>query len=211
MGNQERIKIGTIEYVSDDALSFGDYGGAGSYGLSNIRGIVEDHKDSIVETSYSCLRDCEVTGGRYLGKELLEEVEQFKPEVIHVFGDYSSETVYLRSDLPETEDLMKSLEDYPVLDEQAMSEVEMEWEQEAWDNWLKSDLVHTLPDDIRDTIDGLDDAQADDILSAAYSEAMEQTNSYPVAEYSGIYVDIDRIKEAFGQSLETRLAKLEAK
>ena len=33
-----------------------------------------------------------------------------------------------------------ALEDYPRINDERVSEVEMEWEDEAWKDWLRSDL-----------------------------------------------------------------------
>jgi len=188
----EKITIAGIVYVTDSALSFGDYGGSGSYGLANIEQIIEEHSESVCQTSFSCLHDCEVTDGRYLGKELVDEVRDNRPEVLDVYGDYSSRQVYLRADLEETPELMKSLEDYPCLDDERTSQVEMRWLDEAWSDWLKRDLIETLADDdLEDYADDYDD------LFSIFWQAMEDCNEYPIAEYSNVYVRIEEISERF--------------
>lgn len=71
----------------------------------------------------------------------------------------------------------------------------MEWEAEAWESWLKSDLLHSLPEALEELADSL----PDDALWEAYREAMEETNTYPECEYSGVSVDVERIADAFAR------------
>ncbi|MGH6636166.1 MAG: hypothetical protein ACRED0_08575 [Gammaproteobacteria bacterium] len=60
--------------------------------------------------------------------------------------DYGSETVYLL-DGEEANEIIDSLENYPCLDEELVSEVEDEWYKEAWRCWLRSDLIHSIADE----------------------------------------------------------------
>lgn len=46
---------------------------------------------------------------------------------------------------PKLIEATKKLENYPCYDDMLVSELKMEWENEAWNNWLKSDLIETLP------------------------------------------------------------------
>jgi hypothetical protein len=41
-------------------------------------------------------------------------------------------------------DIFEGLDNYPVIDEEAMSEVEREAEDEAWDNWVRHDYERAL-------------------------------------------------------------------
>src|SRR5688500_9689956 len=100
--SEERITIEGREYVSPIACSYGDYGGSGSVGRSNIRSILESAKDSeegeTMQTYFSTVRyasenppcsvrlDCE--------EELRAAVRAERPPlVLHATGDYGSETV----------------------------------------------------------------------------------------------------------------------
>lgn len=118
-------------------------------------------------------------------------------------GNYSSEQAWLL-DTPEARETLDALEDYPAIDDGAISEIEMEWEQEAWTSWLRSDLIRAMrkiDEDFAEQAENLDDA----ILFQAYRDAMDSTNTYPEAEYSGVYVDVDRILSAFIVNLETHI------
>lgn len=95
------------------------------------------------------------------------------------------------------------MESYPSFDDELMSEIEMDWESEAWESWLKSDLLRTLPEDTQESVDKLTN---DDIFEC-YREAMDETNTYPEAEYSGVSVDVDRIKESFLAHITRKLSE----
>lgn len=202
---KETIKINDIEYRTHDAFTFGDYGGYGSCGLSNIEHIIENHKEHVIQSSYSCIHDIEVTGGRYLGKELIEEVIEENPEVIDVYGGWSSRTVYIRADVDDEQEYTKDAENYPCLSEERMSEVEIEWENEAWNSWLKHDLIRTLPDELEDKVNDM----SNDDLFRLYRKAMEDCNEYPITEYSDVYIRVEEISERFKELLIEFLEKKE--
>ena len=86
------------------------------------------------------------------------------------------------------------MERYPCFSDDIVSEIEMDWETEAWNDWLWRDLVRTLPDDgTQDEAESLGWAA----LWEAYRAAMDETNTCAEPELNGVHVDIDRIKEAF--------------
>lgn len=190
----ESMKIGDLEYVSHDALTFGDYGGFGSAGLANIEIIAEAHKESTIQCGMQALHDATSHLARY-EKELIDEITATKPEVIDVYGDYSYRQVWIRKDIDEQEKYTNRLENYPCLDEGKMTEIELDWEYKAWNDWLKSDLISSLPDGIQYLVDDMDNNQ----LFSLYRQVMEECNEYPEVEYDGVYVDVDRISETFGK------------
>jgi hypothetical protein len=118
-------------------------------------------------------------------------------------GAYSSRQLWL----PDTEDnreLIASFDNYPCLDDEVLCEVEAEWELEAWNSYVRSDLLRSLPLEVRHVADELEEDRKE-ILWELYLEAMEKTNSYPNAEDSGVHVPIDRIKDTFGQLVEDEI------
>ena len=72
----------------------------------------------------------------------------FTDDVILTWGSYDSEMLLVRlEDLAENEDLLKVIEDltdYPSYDESDESELLIELESEAWDNWLEYDFKREL-------------------------------------------------------------------
>ncbi|MGH9890687.1 MAG: hypothetical protein ACREA0_01625 [bacterium] len=96
------------------------------------------------------------------------------------------------------EELMNSLENYPVLDEEHLTNLEFKAEDEAWNNWACQALVEAVKDeDLKEWAEGLDDG----ILYDAYRYAMEECNEYPMHEDSGVYIDTDAIAEKFEKHL----------
>ena len=107
------------------------------------------------------------------------------------------------------------LDNYPVIDEEAMSEVEREAEDEDWDNWTRHDyeraLVSALNDDgkyatdeahefregcqcrdcLEEAIDGMED------LRSVFEEVASRINVYWVNETgNSATVNVDRIVAA---------------
>lgn len=190
----ETIKINGVEFISPDACSFGDYGGAGSVGLSNIRAILADERAGEVANTW--------LGSMEYSDELAEAVAA-GAVVIHATGSYGSETVYIRADTELAEETVAALADYPSLDDEGSSSIELEWENEAWESWIRSDLERACwPDDEPAGYAEMADADRFE----AYRFAMELTNTYPEAEYSSVYVDIDRIAEAYADAVVRVLA-----
>lgn len=93
----------------------------------------------------------------------------------------------------------------------------MEWEEEAWEQYVRSDLTATLPDEPEAEYEGLslrqwaEDMQTDNsILWRAYREAMVECNEYPVLEDNGgVSVDVDRIAKAFERHLRRMVDNIE--
>lgn len=104
-------------------------------------------------------------------------------------------------DTPDNQNIIEGLDDYASIDDQVVAEVEGEWEREAWDSWVKSDLLRTLDVEVRDVVEDFHD----DLLWEAYREAMEKTNTYPTPEHTGVHVDVRAIADVFGRLLVEEL------
>lgn len=81
----------------------------------------------------------------------------FCDDVILVWGSYSSQMLLVRlSDLAENEELLNVIDeiiDYPLYDDSDESELLIELENEAWDNWVKYDFKSELSKYIDEDID----------------------------------------------------------
>lgn len=184
--SNETVTIAGVEFVSPDCCSFGDYGGAGAVGLSNIRTIVEDKRAGEVIEAYMPFP------GAY--EPEMAEAVRAGATVFHVTGGYSSETVYIRADTELATETLEALADYPSLDDEGVSNIELEWENEAWNSWILHDLERACwPED---QPAGYDAVTAGEKWSA-YRFAMELKNEYPEAEYSSVYVNVERIAPTF--------------
>ena len=82
-------------------------------------------------------------------------------------------------------DMIRSMESYPVLDEQRMDDIEAEIIERAWDDYLVSDTKRELPQDVRDHADYCDDDDVADALRAAW----EEVGAYPCIEAEYVYFE----------------------
>lgn len=137
------------------------------------------------------------------------------PFVSQQFGDYG--TVWTGIDASDIDaitwdqlqdliDTCDGLADYPVIDEQVMSDVEMELQNEAWESWGRTDFQQELCKQItseqeneedksalEDQIEQLTDKQIDKL----FWHACEVSNTYWQIESGGnAYIDLERVAKA---------------
>ena len=186
---QETKTIAGVEYVTDSALVTGDYGGAGAVGEANMRSIFEAAGEEW-DTQEVSWREWD----RADNMRQWEEDEPITAPVVVVYYAYNGRQVWVRRDVEELSELVDGLEDYPLIDDDMHSSVMMEREDEAWESWVRSDLERLTGLD-------LDDYNAEDVHNA-YLEAMDATNTYPVDEHSGVYIDVERIADEFKARVE---------
>lgn len=202
------VIIHARRYVSPSACSFGDYGGAGSVGLANIRSIVADAGEGVHTASYNDFHRAADEESRAYESDETAEIRALvageePPTVFHLTGDYSSETVYILEDSELGESALAALADYSALDDEGVSSIEMEWESEAWDSWMRRDLERAAwPDDEEPA--GYD-AMSDSDKFEAYRHAMDACNEYPEPEHNGVYVRVDRIAATYRETAESML------
>jgi hypothetical protein len=112
--------------------------------------------------------------------------------IIEVYSGYGTRGVMLTSsalELEEIKDIIEGLDNYPVISDDDMQQLENEIEFESWDSWIKYDLTRAL-----------DDAgisyQDDDTLRDMFYQAAERANEYAVFEDAvSCWFDLDRIVE----------------
>lgn len=196
------------KWFAPNACSFGDYGGGGSVGAANLRWLRENFAEHNETMWVSEWETAQLTGYEdeghydavstclwiYTPRNLCPNPDV---QLVIVTFDYSGEQAFLR-DTPDNRELCGGLDDYPCFDDSLISEIEMEWEQEAWESWIKSDLIRTLPEDRQDAAE----AMPDNKLFEAYRAAMEEENEYPEPEYNGVHVRVERIAGAFARHLK---------
>jgi hypothetical protein len=87
-------------------------------------------------------------------------------------------------------ELLKGLEDYPLIDEERESQLEMEAQNEAWENWGRRQYKQEL----EKLYKGDADKVSDEELDKHFEEWREHSNTYWVNESgSEMYIDIARI------------------
>jgi hypothetical protein len=157
--------------------------------------------------------DITVANLRYLRK-------QYPAFGFEVTGGYSTYGFALFCDAPETDsvscaealyDDLRGLIDYPVFDEELVSEVAAEWADEAWQSWARDDFKRALlkkfgdeaqtPDPIETALDNASDSA----LRELFERAADRTNTYWETENADSTVDIDRVVNgSFGKGGVTR-------
>src|SRR5215203_1640249 len=75
-----------------------------------------------------------------VGEANIRSLEKEQEDTLIRYGHYYSKQLWL-ADTPDNREIIRRLEDdYPLYDEEEHSRVEMEWEEEAWDNYGLADL-----------------------------------------------------------------------
>lgn len=153
MGTLGMQPFGQYDHGEADAYEvpctiWGDYVG-GAYERSNYRSLIRDMPDTFIE----------VTGG-------------YNSQYLAIAADYSGD---------DAEDLLRIMtglrEQYPLYDEEDYYALETELANEAWDAWLKMDLMSDL-DKLGVDTDKVDEDQLRDRFYTLVIEAGE----YPYAE-----------------------------
>lgn len=188
-------------WITCDVFVVGDYGGAGSVGAANIKSLMSDHEKTYEQWSMSTWeRGDELTRDNETGHSVWTPIAPAaETTMVLTYGGYSGQQAWLL-DTPEARETIAAMANYPCIDDEEVSAVEIEWESDAWECWLRSDLLRELgkvDEDVRDLACDWDDSE----LFECYRTAMESTNTYPTPEYNGIHIDVDRIKDAFCQNV----------
>ena len=192
----KNLKIGNRTFAALPACSFGDYGGDSSVGLANIRYLREQFADRMVEDSFSSWHSDGTPKTVYVNREWVDRPESDFDGVslIVLEGSYNSESAYLDVDCAEYQDIAASLENYPALNDEAVSEVELEWENDAIveccrdiGRELSDDYLTSDDNDFATLQDVWDDLDADKQLEIA-RQGMRDGNIYASVEYSSSYI-----------------------
>lgn len=118
--------------------------------------------------------------------------------------DIALDVRFVTDDMLET---LEALEDYPLISEDDHSELELELQEEAWEQWAESDwrrlvckaLDDALPEDAsRDADEILDSLpDADDKLRELFHACAESSNTYWQEESDGEqWIDLERVAAA---------------
>jgi hypothetical protein len=129
---------------------------------------------------------------------LAENVQDWIHEVYGDFGTYAV-AVSVNGLLSADEDVfdlicdtIEKLEDYPLIDDEALSQLEMEGTDEAWTSWVQSDFVRGL----EKHFEGVDfEFPHDGLLREFFEKMAERANEYWYCEGCGrdTYIAIDRV------------------
>lgn len=179
-------------WITDTILTFGPYGGGGSIACANLRWIERQRNISVMPSQHVRLCGKHISFG-------YDEDDFSEYDVVMVQGSLGGKTAFINmaGDLKEE---VEALSDYPAFDDELVSRVEMEWEEQAWPDTLMYLLDAAPTDRLRDYFSDHAD-KFEDMMFQAYRDAMESTNTYPIPEYDSVYIDTDRIAGDFWENL----------
>jgi hypothetical protein len=162
-GIQDDAKSNDAEnYYFSPLLSFGDYDNSCAVERSNVRTFEQQFSSS---KGIDWVKITGAYGWECIAIKLLSTNE----EIIECLADLS---------------------DYPAMDDEDVSSMEMEIENEAWDNWIERDFK----DKVVKHYDAWDSDADSNTLRELFSQLKEKTNTYGQVESGGnYYIDLDRL------------------
>lgn len=111
-----------------------------------------------------------------------------------VYGGHGTRGIVVDKDTLESDemqDILYQLENYPLISDDHHSQLEYEIETEAWQDYIRDDLLRALHAADIDT-DELEEEE--DKLYTTFNEAMERANVYYEHQDSySVYIDLDEI------------------
>ena len=91
-------------------------------------------------------------------------------------------------------EMVKGLEDYPLLDEDEHSQIEWDATEEGFDSWADSDFAHYLDEDDREWYEGLKREER----FRVFSEAAERVNEYWFEDGScNMWIRVEEVAKGF--------------
>lgn len=166
--------LGSYSAISNfEKLEFSDYYCTEHFGYS-------DYSGSTVSKS-----------NRELFLKEFGEVDGVK----NIHGGYGYSDIFIRLDVlnsnEEIQECLNALEDYPVIDEDHLSEVEEEAKHESWENYTRKDFLRALKKEFNYDLEKLSDC----FIDRLFRNLEEHTNVYWIFEYTSAYFPLDDLLE----------------
>lgn len=140
--------------------------------------------------------------------------------VIEIYGSHGTSGIAFRVEdvTPEMAEAFAALQDYPILNEELHTELELEAQQEAWDSFVRTDFKaalgkngkawldeiggEVLADDpqlyseVEDALEDIAEQIDEEELFRLFNEAADKANVYWLNEQGdSVSIDVDRIAE----------------
>jgi hypothetical protein len=131
--------------------------------------------------------------------------------IVRAHGGYNTLAVWFRLDVRTDSadaiaEMLAGLDDYPIIDESTLSEIEHEREMEDWESYGQSDFLRALETEHGIERDSLEiDADA---LSDLWRTADNGQGLVTHEESPGVYFDVDRAAEAISAPILFYVSKL---
>jgi hypothetical protein len=142
------ITIAGVQWSTIDSLSGGDYSNSAAIGEANRRAILamvtaEQRTDNIAWKDWEEWAHGRVPYFPFSGPPSDVEI------LVELRGHYGAWEIWVRDDdnredCAELREILGGLSHYPLIDDGLHSEVEREWEEESWDNYIRADLLREL-------------------------------------------------------------------
>jgi hypothetical protein len=192
-----------ITYVSIDCLSFGDYDNSGAVERANVK-VLKEKYQNCEKYSFQSWQEKE----RYINWETGYEDILPTSDIVELYGDFGSTQIWIREDIDQEEGYINSLSNYPVIDDESVSETENEIEKESWNNWIRGDLSTNLLSNI--ILTKIDKYHVEDNdLFECYCQAKEIKNEYFIVESGGIgWIDIEEIGAEYRKQVIMKLVEV---
>ena len=190
-------------YVTHDALAYGDYDNSCAVERANVQVLREKHLGFESYSFYDWDQGKQLvhTGHSCEWEDILPETE-----VVELYGSYGSIQIWVREDIDTANEYTAALENYPCLDDEAVSRIETEIE-ERYIKDLWPALVRCYSDDFREA---LELCGIDEIDREMYEKAKDETNTCFEVEAGGTgYIDVARIAPAYAEELKSKNPELE--
>ena len=176
-------------YVSHQYLSFGDYDNSCAIERANVKVLREAHP------GFESYGFSKWDQGQYLEYNETTKFHEWvdilpESEIVELYCGYGSTAIWIREDIDEENEYTTSLENYPCLDDDVVSEVEFEMEGEYLKDCF-SDIERHFPQATRDALEltGIETFDQE-----CYRAAMDKSNTYFEVQAGGNgYIDFERL------------------
>ena len=199
-----------------DQINYGSLDSDGSRHLSYAKGSPESLAELISEEKLwpvltllwvgDCFQSSDYGGDLcYLSNlQVLTEEHKESPAIKELYGSYGSSGLALdvRFCSDELLEAIESLENYPLLDEDHLSHLELEKENEAWESWARSDFQRAIESRLSDLLEDEEKAEekaeglSEDQLFELLREGMEAGNLYWETEILTRWLDVEAVASA---------------
>lgn len=122
-------------------------------------------------------------------------IEQFGEieGVQNVHGGYGSHDIYIRLDVlnnnEEIQECLNSLDDYPVMDEDHLFEIEEEAKNESWNSYIRKDFLRGLEKEFNYNLEKL----SNEFIDRLFWKLEEKTNTYWIFEHTDAYFPLEEM------------------
>lgn len=128
--------------------------------------------------------------------EFMGYIAKDSPLVYNIWGGHNSHMIIAHEDILKDDfirEKLEGLDNYPLFNDETLSELEMQLESESWESWVKHDLKRALSDN------GIEFPESDSELESLFWHCARYNNIEPVFEDAvSCHWRIDDIVELWG-------------